>query len=50
MDQLERKKELQQLADDEMSSLKGAKERSMPSAKVTRAQIQANQDHLAAEG
>lgn len=48
-EQLEHKKELQRLADEEMSSLKG-KERVVPTNKVTRAQIQANQEQLAAEG
>ena len=47
LEQLERKKELQRLADEEMSSLKGAKANP---TKVTRALIQANQEQLAAEG
>lgn len=47
-DQLERKKELQRLADEEMSGLKSAKA-STPATKVTRAQVQANLDRLEAE-
>ena len=47
LEQLEKKKELQRLAEEEMSSLKGAK---APSAKVTRAEIQSNMARLEAEG
>ena len=47
LEQLERKKELQRLAEEEMNSLKGAKANP---TKVTRALIQANQEQLAAEG
>ncbi|KAK7116261.1 coiled-coil domain-containing protein 124-A-like [Littorina saxatilis] len=46
LEQLERKKELQKLADEEMSSMKGAKANPV---KVTRAQIQANEEKLEAE-
>ena len=45
MEQLERKKELQQLHEQEMDSIKGAKSQA---AKVTRAQIIENQERLAA--
>lgn len=47
VDQLERKKELQRMAEEEMSSLKGAKPTT--AAKMTRAQVQANMDRLEAE-
>ncbi|KAL8610797.1 hypothetical protein ACOMHN_016780 [Nucella lapillus] len=46
LEQLERKKELQKLADEEMSNLKSGKVPT-PSSKVTRAMVQAN---LEAEG
>lgn len=47
LEQLEKKKELQRLADEEMNSIKSAK----PAAaeKMTRAQIQAQQERLQAE-
>ncbi|KAK3746948.1 hypothetical protein RRG08_030358 [Elysia crispata] len=45
VEQLERKKELQQLHEQEMDSIKGAKAHA---AKVTRAQILENQERLAA--
>nr|KAG5697357.1 hypothetical protein BaRGS_004083 [Batillaria attramentaria] len=47
LEQLEKKKELQRLADEEMSSLKGAKP--VTQEKLTRAQIQAHQERLQAE-
>lgn len=47
-EQLEHKKELQRLADEEMSSLKG-KDRSAPPTKITRAHIQAHQERLEQE-
>ncbi|XP_076443260.1 coiled-coil domain-containing protein 124-like [Babylonia areolata] len=46
VEQMERKKELQRLAEEEMSSMKGAKP---VSGKVTRAQVQANMERLEAE-
>ena len=47
LEQLERKKELQQLHDEEMSSIKGCKQ--PQASKVTRATIQANQEKIEAE-
>ncbi|PVD19887.1 hypothetical protein C0Q70_20380 [Pomacea canaliculata] len=44
---LEKKKELQRLADEEMSQMKGAKQDTL--SKLTRAQIQANRERLEAE-
>lgn len=45
---MEKKKELQRLADEEMSQMKGAKQDTL--SKLTRAQIQANRERLEAEG